>query len=209
MVIAGLLSGLMVLGWLLAVRRRTKLAEIVVPFSLAITVLWPWWSFRFVLPLAPFLIYYLVTSLATLGQKLERRQGLIAQAVLLLVIGLYVVEHASFIAGRFKSPPTNNDWTQTFTENEETLRFVRERLPADALIATNFPALVHLYTGHKTIFSGNPRENWALWQRLGVRYIALVGITQLPAPEDRQGLFRVVYVSPRLRLFVLEIERGS
>lgn len=209
MAVAGLLSSLMIFGWLLALRRRMTLAEIVVPFSLAITALWPWWSFRFVLPLAPLLIYYLVTSLTALGQKLEHRQGLIAHAVLLLVIGLYVVEHASFIAGRFKSPPTNNDWTQTFAENEEALRFMREKLPADAVIATNFPALVHLYTGHKTIFSGNPRENWALWQRLGVRYIALVGITQLPAPEDRKGLFRVVYVSPRLRLFVLEIERSS
>ena len=46
-----------------AARARSTVAEILVPVSLVITVLWPFWSFRFVLPLTPYLVFYFLSGL--------------------------------------------------------------------------------------------------------------------------------------------------
>ena len=51
------------LGFVRTARERVTVAELLVPVSLVITVFWPFWSFRFVVPLAPFLYFYFVTGL--------------------------------------------------------------------------------------------------------------------------------------------------
>ena len=63
MAVSLLLSAVVLWGFVRTARERVTVAEILVPISLVITVLWPFWSFRFVLPLTPFLYLYFVKGL--------------------------------------------------------------------------------------------------------------------------------------------------
>ena len=58
-----LLSALAILGFVATVRERITVAEITVLLSLMITVAWPWAPLRFILPLTPFLVFYLLMGL--------------------------------------------------------------------------------------------------------------------------------------------------
>ena len=74
-------------------------------------------------------------------------------------------------------------------------RWVRQTIPKEEVIATFNPALVHLYTGHKTIFPDNPTDNWGDWERPGVRYLVFTPWHREPAFRRTEGKYHIVYQS--------------
>ena len=67
-----LLSALVLAGFISVVRKKITLAEIAVVTSLGVTVLWPWETVRFVLPLIPFLTFYFLVGCALLYQAIQK-----------------------------------------------------------------------------------------------------------------------------------------
>jgi len=63
------------------------------------------------------------------------------------------------------------------------------------VIATFNPALVHLYTGHKTIFPDNPTDDWENWRRPGVRYLVFTPWHRVPDFSPTESRHNVVYQS--------------
>ena len=78
------------------------MAEFLVPISLFDYVLWPFWSFRFVLPLTPFL--YLVFC-EGLGQGRRR-----AAHCVLVVISLNLYDHAGYLLRGAVGTREDVDW---------------------------------------------------------------------------------------------------
>lgn len=203
------LAILLVIGYAIAVRAEFRLADLAVVFSLAITVLWPWETFRFVLPLTPFLIFYLLTSVQTIAEALTRSapggrlpgQVILAAAALLVAINLY--PHANYL---FKSASQTvmdeNSWEVMFNEAEQMMQQVQRSLPADGVISSTNPAFVNLYTGRKTVSSGDAEANWENWKKIGVRYIARVAVFTDSASPDESG-YKVLYKSRRVPGFWL------
>ena len=144
MAISFALSAIAVFGYIRTVRQRVTVAEFLVPISLAITVLWPWWTFRFVLPLSPFLFFYFIRGLQWPGVVP------LARIVILSIIGLNLYDHTSYVL-RASSNLSGINWLARATEVDETLDWMRTNLDKDAVIATTNPALVHLRTGHLAI----------------------------------------------------------
>ncbi|MGH9802041.1 MAG: hypothetical protein ACRD82_16890, partial [Blastocatellia bacterium] len=66
------LSIFAIIGLVAAARRKMTMAEFAVPLSLAVTVLWPWETFRFVLPLIPFVIFYFALGIRELVALIQR-----------------------------------------------------------------------------------------------------------------------------------------
>src|SRR5262249_33430698 len=102
--LAFILSMLLVLGFVLNVRQGLGLSELAVATYLVITIAWPWPTFRFILPLAPFWLYYLLSGVRglldyqkNLAQSL-RWQILLVSAGCLLT--LYLVDHGLFLKSR-------------------------------------------------------------------------------------------------------------
>src|SRR5688500_11895524 len=91
MAISIALSALVLLGFVQTARTRVTAAELLLPISLAIILVWPFWTFRFVVPLTPYLFFYLVAGLRTLASV-----G-VARVALLCVIGLHVSDHARYV----------------------------------------------------------------------------------------------------------------
>ena len=184
---------LIAVGWWRAARRRCSSAEVVVPLSLALVVVWPFWSYRFVLPLTPFLLIYLVDGLRALTPEAERVPALVMLGVVLLA----VLDHGEYIARAAAEPP---EWSIYAEDTDQVLTWLQQH-PPRGVVATTNPALVYLRTGAPTIaLEGGRIERAALTAR-GVQYVVSVNPAGLRVPRE-QGLVR--YVSPRCGFWVLE-----
>jgi hypothetical protein len=193
MTVSAALFLLIAFGWMRAVTRRLSLAEIVVPLSLAVIVSWPFWTFRFVLPLTPFLMVYLVDGLRALTPAASR----VPVLVMLGVTGLSLFDHGEYLVrARARQP----DWSVYAEDTDAVLAWLRQHA-ADGVIATSNPALVYLRNGTPTIQLEGLVDRAVLKAR-GVRYVVWVHLASMPVPSD-QGALR--YVSPRAGFWVLEL----
>jgi hypothetical protein len=185
MAISLLLSAIVLLGFAQTARTRVTLAELFVPVSLGITLLWPFWTFRFVIPLAPFLFVYLVAGIRTLAPPS------VVRIALLCVIGLHVSDHARYVlAARDPARANQVSWLAQAHETEEVLEWAARHL-GDGVIATTNPALVYLRTGQKTLSFDRPLEDWSVWRSRGVRYVVcLVPIEPPLASHGGSLLYR-------------------
>lgn len=144
-------------GFVATVRQRWTLAELLVPLSLGVTLLWPWWPLRFVAPLLPFLLYYLAVGWRTIGGLILglRKSGsdpwAFGRIFLMSVAVLNLTDHVGYLMARNAPQPTDRpEWVRQFEGVRQGSRWAAANLPADAVIGTDNIALTHLLTGHKT-----------------------------------------------------------
>jgi glycosyl transferase family 87 len=193
MTVSAVLFLLMAVGWVRAVQRQLSLAEIVVPLSLVLIVSWPFWTFRFVLPLAPFLLVYLVDGLRAVTPAASP----VPVLAMLGVAGLSLFDHGEYLVrARVRQP----DWSVYAEDTGAVLAWLQQH-PTDGVIATSNPALVYLRTGTPTIQLEGFVDRAVLKAR-GVRYVVWVHLASMRVPVD-QGAVR--YVSPRTGFWVLEL----
>jgi hypothetical protein len=193
-IISFILSGVALIGFVQVSRERVTVAELYVPIALAIVLVWPFWSYRFVLPLAPFLFLYFVRGLQALATPATR-------VALLCIIGLNLVDHAGYI--RHAGDSTQRaavDWIAHANDVDTALDWMTTSLGKHGGIATSNPALVYLRTGRTSIAFDHSTADWSSWKRRGIRYVACLVPLEFPAGSD----YKVLYRSPG-RLWVIEI----
>jgi len=203
-----LLSVLAVIGFVSVVREKATFAEIVTPLSVAVISLWPWEPIRFLLPLTPFLIFYILRGFravilsARRGGKAANPQpgfgigwgmGILAWC---FAAGI-IVGNLNYIQKLDDPRSTLRRDQETFAEIEAQFQWVREHMPSGEVLASLNPPLVYLYTGHKTISGQNIVEDWEEWKRLGVRYLVLTSAYGAPKQDSAGARINVVYQSRR------------
>jgi hypothetical protein len=197
------LSLLIIVGFAMSLRRKVALADLVVAFTLLITIAWPWDTFRFLMPLAPFLLFYLLDALRWIWElirpKVQLQPAPSWQTPMIfasLLLALYLFDHAGYLRARSDpSPAEYLPWQALFDENREALDWIRERTPEDAVIASGNSAMVHIYTGRRSVAIDDPAGNWENWKRLNVRYMARLAIYSVQDPSLDEGRFNQVYRS--------------
>lgn len=192
MVLSFLLSALAVLGFVSTVRRGATAAEFVVPLSLGMIVLWPVWAYRFVLPLTPYLFFYLLTGLRTLTNSVP-----VARVAMLCVIGLNLLDHAQYIA---RSRVEVLDWATDAQEVDGLFEWMHQHVADDGYVATTNPPLVYLRTNRKTISIDDLEQDWQSWKSRGVRYVVCLRPTELPTHP-----YKMLYRSPKQGLWIISI----
>jgi hypothetical protein len=200
--IVSLLLGVIgLVGFVRAARERLGLVELLVPLSIAMAVLVPYWTYRYVLPLAPFIFGYVAYGLRMRATADEWR---LARILLLCVIGLDVTDHAQYISDAHGTTRAGAvDWLADSREVDEVLGWMRRQLPQDAAVASSNPALVYLRTGRKSVGIEDYRRQWSAWKALRIRYVVCLRPADLPdVPPDR---YRVLYRTAGRRLWVIEI----
>jgi hypothetical protein len=193
MIISLALSAIVLLGFIRAMQERATAAEMLVPVALAIVTVWPFWSFRFVLPLTPFLFFYFVRGVQVVAPKAAR-------IGLLCIVGLGLFDHAGYIL--FPRPP-DVDWVAQAREVDAAIDWIGTNLDGREGLAASNPPLIFLRTGRKSIAFDHFSGDWATWKARGIRYIAC--LVPLELPSGRSGAYRVLYRSPN-RLWVIAIE---
>jgi hypothetical protein len=211
------LSLFLLLGFAFSIKRRLAVAEITVAFTLLITCAWPWDTFRFLLPLTPFLLAYLLEALRGtrdfINQKMEvKATGTPWRAMAVvtgLLLALFIYDHSVYLAKRSDlSRAEYLPWRAIFDENLEALKWIKEKTPEDAVVCSLNPAMVYMYTGRKSVASNNPEANWENWKRLNVRYYAYLSVYPIADPGMGEGRFDQVYRSKKsLKLRVMDLGR--
>jgi hypothetical protein len=197
-----LFTALALFGYVMTVRRRLTLAEIVVPLALAISISWGWEQFRLLLPLVPLLLYYLLMGVKGFGdlyqmltgEQAGAKQWLPATVLIWLIVVSNLYSNNQYIQRKNDpSPAYQLKWLKAFNENEAVIKYAGDNLPKDAVLATQNPALVYLYTGHKTVASDNPAGAWENWKKLGVRYLVRTSPFPLDKPDASESKFNIIH----------------
>jgi hypothetical protein len=189
------IAAVVLLGFIATARTRVTVAEILLPASLGIILVWPFWTFRFVVPLAPYLFFYFVAGLRVCTP------ATLPRLALLCLIGLNVLDHVRYTLDSHDVERAQRvSWLVQARETDEVLDWIARNLD-DGVIATTNPGLVYLRTGHKTIAFDRPHDDWSAWRARGVRYVVSLLDVQLPASR---GAFKVLYRSPE-GFWVIEI----
>jgi len=197
-----LVCGLAIAGFVTAVRQRVTYAELALPVSLLIIIMWPFPPYRFLVPSLPLLLYYFLMGCKLvfgLHQRLIQTKqtgnpwvGVTMLAGLLFALDLY--GNFSYLARKNAAVASQRPrWMRIFDDNETILKWTAENVPKTDAIATANPALVHLYTGNKTTTFDNPAGNWERWNRLGVRYLVTISPVRMPEPDAIESKFRVIH----------------
>jgi hypothetical protein len=196
-IISLMMTLIALLGFVLACRRGMTVAEPMVALAIGMIVLWPFWTFRFVLPLVPFLLVYFVLGLETIGSWLGRLHRSITPApfavgriFLMVLIGLHVMDHAQYIALAY-GDPYGVQWKSEAAGIHQVLDWIREHPSPPGAVAADNPALVYLYTGRNTVAFDSYETAYAekrrRWDRMNVRY-AVSLVAGLPIIDPRAEL---------------------
>lgn len=195
-------TALALFGFIAIVRKRATFAELMLPFALMTTLLWGWEQFRLLLPLTPLLIFYVLAGtaeLVALYQKLTEeinvpRQWITATALVWIFVATSIYSNFDFIQRKNDpSPAASSKWIRSFNENAALIQYVADNLPKDTVLASQNPALVHLYTGHKTVAFDDPATAWENWKKLGLRYVVQTSPYALGNPTPQENKFRIAY----------------
>jgi hypothetical protein len=199
--VSTLITVVMLAGFVTVIRRRITVAELFVAFTIAMVLLVPARSFRYVLPLAPFLIFYFFQGVDAIARRRRSAEfGSAFRIAAACVMTLVAVEHVQYIVQLRNGPPP--PWLRDYAEVTAETDWMRENLKRDGPVATSNPGLVYLTTGRRTLALTNLRTHWLDLQRAGVPYGATLTMAERPNADPD---FKVVYESPRLKLWVVEI----
>lgn len=191
------LSAVVLAGLVAAARRRVGAAEFLLPVTVAMLLLVPNRSYRYLLPLAPLLFIHLARGAEALAGRHAARA---ARMLLLAVVALDGLDHAQYLAlSRGERPP---EWLADAREVDDLLAWMRDNLHGEGAVASTNPALVYLRTGRKAVASDDPRRSWPRWKAGGVRYVVTLRYVALPPASLG---YRVRYRSPRQKLWVIEM----
>ena len=126
-------------------------------------------TIRYVVPLAPFLVWLLWRGLG--GAR-------VARVAVLVVIGFHLVDHTQYLraAAAGQSP-----WMAEARDVGTVLTWMQTSLPEDGPVASSNPGLVYLHTGRQGIVAVRPELNWDSWKASGLRYVAALRPTDIPS----------------------------
>ncbi len=146
-------------------------------------------TYRYVLPLMPFLLMYFVHGLARPA----------ARIAVLCLVGLHLLDHTMYLRDRANGATT---WIADAREVEEVFSWMQDNIHGEAKVASTNPGLVYLRIGRTGVGSGQPLENWEKWRAAGVKYVVALRPIE---PPPRILNHRVVFRTSRNRLWVVEM----
>lgn len=178
-IVSLLFSVIIILGFVTQALKKISVVELLVPGTLALIIIWPWLSFRFVLPLAPFLVSYFIDGLSVVSRWFARllranwEPFAIARVTFICFIFFFVAEHFTYLKLKLANPK-NITWIDVSDKQDEIYSWVKENLPVGSMIASSNPAKVFLLTGHQSVSSDLSPDSLKFWRESNIRYIETV-----------------------------------
>lgn len=194
-VVSFALSALLVLGLVGQVRTRASAADALVVVSMVMILMVPTRTFRYLLPLAPFLWLYFARGVQVVAR------AAVVRVALLLLIGLQVQEHLQYIVLKSATPPAA-EWLSEARAVDDLLAWMDQHLPPGAPVAATNPGLVYLRTGRRAVVASDLAGKADEWRAAGIRFI--VALQPIPLPPASLG-FQPLYASRRLWIVSLTI----
>jgi hypothetical protein len=161
-----LLLGL--LPWLIMfsqLRQHRALPWCLVAYLLLILV-WPWPPTRFLIPILPFLVSYLLLSISTALRRVLPLSGyrvlIMAGIVVVVIANLWLLSRLNQVSQRFSYPYTSvasvPEAPVSWSSYEDVFAWLRTHSRPDDVIASGLDSMTYLYTGRRAFrpFVGRP-----------------------------------------------------
>jgi hypothetical protein len=207
--ISFVLSAICFVGYIAACRERITAAELLVPLSIGMTLLVPFWTYRYVLPLAPFVFLYLLAGIRAATTPIVPFRSITlrdpwkaARIAILSIICLDAADHAQYIVAA-RNDPGRVDWIADAREIDEVLAWMDRNLHDEGRVASTNPALIYLRTGRKGFAMDDAGQHWDHWKASGIRYVVCLR-PSVPLPTVSRP-FNVLFQTSRHRLWIVEI----
>lgn len=170
---------------------------------------------RFLIPILPFLYFYLIQGINWLAGKFSRQD---ARRATMLLTGLGIVIALPLLARNIQD--WQNPVMNQMTDLSIGTSWVAENAPLDAIVMVNEPVPAYMHARRKTI--GYPKDGQDLEKYLnnqGIDYIIVSPLLQsprdfeldkiveekiLPILEADPGKFLVVYTNPKYNVTVYQ-----
>lgn len=203
-VLSLLLSAVALVGFISIVRRNgIHAASMLMIVTVAMIALVPAHSsFRYLLPLAPFILLYFFCGVRAIAATRNHGAGFSApvRVAAVSVVLLFALEHVQYVLQvRAGAAPV---WIADYDDVTDVTTWMNQNLPRDGAVTSTNPGLIYLLTGRRTVAMDDPADNWERWQQLGVRYAVAARVVE--TPPSYLG-YRLLYESPRQKLWVLEL----
>jgi hypothetical protein len=202
--LSSVLSGVAVLGFFAAAYRRVTAAELMVVATIAMVAFVPARTYRYILPLAPFVLFYFFNGIQAIETRFKAGVPSLTPAVRIVaacMVVFFIGEHVQYI-GRLHYGPAPL-WMRDYHEVKGMTEWVSRNTSPDDVIVTTNPGLVFLATGRKTAVLTDIRNRWGSWRSAGLRYAVTLHMIQ--RPPEFVG-YTILYESPILGLWILGIE---
>ncbi len=170
-----LFSLIILIGIIVRCKGGISSVEISLALTFLMTIVWPWLTFRFVLPFFPIILGYFFCGLQEISLLIGRYTQLkigeykLARSILLTLLFFILAEHASYISLKQRTPERVG-WIDEFNSISELAASINQKLPTNCLIASTNTAQLFLLTNHAGVSVGLNAEAWAYWRRSGLRY---------------------------------------
>ncbi len=189
-IISFCLSVFVFIGFVLSSRRGIGLMELVFSFSLITIVAWPWPPIRFLLPLLPFFLYYLLLGVAGIygifrsgfGASVAVDAWTASRIVMICILAFFLIDNAMYVAAKHQPSASSfhPDWLRTFNASREAAEWVRDHTSdAEVVTGENLPA-IYLYS-RRHVDACGPGD----CAKKGIRYFVKTGDYALvPLPSE-------------------------
>lgn len=159
-IISACFALLLLIGSFRAAKHGLRCSELFCGLSLILIVLWPWNPMRFLVPLLPFFLYFLVLGIGAVHKFIVRNVGSLSisdpwrasRIAIVCILGFFVYDNAMYIVAKHKNPETLQypKWLRDFNSFQQAASWVRDHTADNEVITSdNLPA-TYLYTQRKT-----------------------------------------------------------
>ena len=198
------LSVVVLIGFVTSVRRSVGCPELFFAFSLLMIIAWPWPPIRYLVPLLPFFLYYLLVGVSEIYRPVLKRIGRPAPAdhwtasriVLLLILGLFLFDNGMYIAAMHLDPNSGQypDWLRQSDAAGEAAEWIRNHTSDKEIVSGDNLPVTYLYSHRLTEMCFPDRCS-----EKGIRYYLASDGNEVPVG------WRVVFQSRSRAVKVLEI----
>jgi len=199
-----LLSAVVIAGYVADGTERLTVVELLVPLTISMVLVYPYWTFRFILPLAPFIFIYLLSGWRVLTSRVSTVDvWRPARVVVLSIVALQLIDHAAYIrVYRDEQLAQQIEWVAESRDIDRAFAWMQANLADTGSVASTNPALVYLHTGRKGVTFDGSTLKLDEWKALGIRYVASFRSSEIPQALKPS---RVVYRDVRRRWWIVDL----
>jgi hypothetical protein len=155
-VIPSLFLGLIAWLTIFLNNRQANLLRWFLMSYLLIIILWPWPSFRFLIPILPFLIANMLLGIVVTLRRLSSLPGF--KIFNLIAISILVASNLIFIYYQSKvnqqtgyPQPALEEAKVSWVEYEDVFKWLKDNSQPDDIIASGMDTMMYLYTGRRAV----------------------------------------------------------
>ncbi|MGH7553271.1 MAG: hypothetical protein ACREMQ_09640 [Longimicrobiales bacterium] len=211
---------------LVAILRRWPAAGLFLTCYAGLLLIWPWRLLRYVAPMLPLIIPTVLLGLFLVARRVNPKRAWILPCAIALVLattGFLKSVHRIREAGpcdRSTRMPQGACISADQASFFAALRYIEDRLPDDAVIATAKAAPLYFYTGHKTppvgaVMAQSAESLLPFLRESGTSYILLARLhsleasSLLPAVTANCNAFELIQEFPPSVYLLRFVEPGS